>query len=55
MIIECVDNSGFEDGLSNDRKYKVLATGVNGYLIENDNSQERWYGAVHFKMPGGEA
>lgn len=52
MNIECTDNSGFEDALSNEQTYKVLATGVNGYLIENDKNQERWYGSIHFKISG---
>jgi hypothetical protein len=52
MNIICTDNSGFEDQLRNETTYKVLATGVNGYLIENDQNQERWYGAVHFTISG---
>lgn len=52
MNIICTNNDGFSDQLSNDRIYKVLATGVNGYLIENDKNQERYYGSSKFKISG---
>ena len=53
MNIECQNSDGFEDQLSNNRIYKVKEIGANGYLIENDQSQVRWYGESKFsiKMP----
>ncbi len=50
--LECLDNGGFEDQLSPNRIYKVLEFGTNSVLIENDLSQERWYGEAHFGQPG---
>ncbi len=50
MQIECNDNDGFSDQLSNDRIYAVKEIGSNGYLIESDQSQDRWYGASKFSI-----
>lgn len=47
----CKDNDGFEDQLSPDRIYKVIDAKNNSLLIENDKSEERWYGKIHFTMP----
>jgi hypothetical protein len=50
MIIECMTNDGFEDQLTSSGQYKVKETGSNGFLIENDKSQERWYGSARFEI-----
>lgn len=50
MIIECIDNGGFEDQLSDAGSYRVIQRGVNSYLIENDLGQERWYGTAKFEI-----
>jgi len=49
ITIECIDNNGFEDQLTDCMEYKVKEVGSNGYLIENDNEENRWYGAMKFK------
>jgi hypothetical protein len=50
MIAECMTNDGFEDQLTSSTQYKVKEIGANDYLIENDQSQERWYGSARFKI-----
>ncbi len=50
MNIECIDNGGFEDQLTASSQYRVKEIGHNGYLIENDNEQARWYGESKFSM-----
>jgi len=49
ITIECIDDNGFEDQLTACAKYKVKEVGLNGYLIENDNEESRWYGAAKFQ------
>lgn len=50
MIIECVDDGGFEDQLNTGGQYEVDEIGENSYLIENDTGQKRWYGTAKFKV-----
>lgn len=53
MIIDCIDNIGFEDQLTNttnDFPYEVQEIGANSYMIENDNGERRWYGAYRFNI-----
>jgi hypothetical protein len=52
MHVECTDNGGFEDQLSNDRLYRVKEFKGASVQIENDLSQVRWYGLSKFKIPG---
>lgn len=49
MNILCVCDNGFEDQLTKGKKYEVVSTGANGFEIENDNGEERYYGATKFK------
>ena len=56
MIVECVDTEGFEDQLGEAvlSEYEVKEVGKNSYLVENDNGENRWYGAHRFEiMPTG--
>jgi hypothetical protein len=48
--VECTSNSGFEDQLTEDSTYKVLAYQNNSIQIENDKGQVRWYGKIHFDV-----
>ncbi len=50
MLIECIQNDGFEDQISENKKYVVKAVGENSFLIENDKSEQRWYGRLHFSF-----
>lgn len=50
MIIECTDNSGFEDQLQPGQDYIVIQQGKNDYLIENDKNEQHWYGAFRFDV-----
>lgn len=49
MDIKCICNKAFEDTLTEGKKYKILATGVNGFKIKDDAGKERDYGAAKFK------
>lgn len=48
MYIECKQNFGFEDQLTEQAVYRIKELGENSYLIENDKQQECWYGRQHF-------
>ena len=50
MIIENIDNNGFEDQLTAGKLYEVVAVGANGYEIENDNGVRRYYGEAKFSI-----
>ena len=52
MIVECVDNSGFEDQLTNGTEYtvKLIGNGAAEMQIENDDQVERWYGSSKFRV-----
>lgn len=52
MIVECVNNDGFEDQLGEAvlSEYEVKEIGENSYLIENDNEENRWYGTDKFRI-----
>lgn len=56
MIVECINNDGFEDQLGEAvlSEYEVEEIGENSYLIENDNEENRWYGTDKFRiLPAG--
>tara|TARA_R110001583_G_scaffold2388_3_gene17360 strand:- start:1419 stop:1583 length:165 start_codon:yes stop_codon:yes gene_type:complete len=50
MDIECTQNHGFEDQLSENRVYSIKELGQNSYLIENDKQEQCWYGRQHFTI-----
>jgi hypothetical protein len=50
MIIECVDNDGFEDFLTVGRVYQVKARGTNGYQVRTDKGRLAWYGGCKFRL-----
>ena len=50
MIIECVDNGGFEDQMEIGQIFHVKERGQNSYLIENHKGQLRWYGTAKFSI-----
>ena len=52
MIIQCIDNDGFEDQLTQGQTYRV--TDIQGYSLQlnDDNGRLRWYGRFKFTHPG---
>ncbi len=52
-MLECKDNSGFEDQLTVGKEYLVLRVGENDYKIVNDNEDHCWYGSVAFHLGVG--
>ena len=49
MMITCICNEAFEDQLTKGKAYRVLSTGVNGFMIKNDKKEVKDYGAMKFK------
>jgi hypothetical protein len=49
--LECKDNSGFEDIISNGWVYDVYEFKNNSVLICDDRGKERWLGDMHFCQP----
>jgi hypothetical protein len=47
-MLECKDNSGFEDQLTVGLVYTVVTIGENGFKVVNDNEDECWYGDIAF-------
>ena len=52
MILNCIDNSGFEDQLTNSTEYRAKEVQGGSYLVLNDKGQERWYGECKFAVDG---
>ena len=52
MQIECIDNSGFEDLLTQGQVYRITELGVNSYQLKDDSDQLRWFGRFKFSLPG---
>jgi len=51
MIIECINNDGFEDFLTAGADYRVRAIGANGYQIETDQEgRVEWFGESKFRL-----
>ncbi len=48
MQIQCVDNSGFEDQLTEGQTYVVVCAQGNSVQLEGDKGQLRWYGRLKF-------
>lgn len=57
MFVECIDNSGFEDQLTQSQSpqerifYGVQELEGGSVLIKNDMGEKRWYGMMHFRIP----
>jgi hypothetical protein len=52
MIIECIDNDGFEDQLTKGHGYVVTMIGNGGesFQVKNDKGDLRWYGEAKFEV-----
>lgn len=51
MNIECTDNGGFEDQLTQGQLYKVHNSQGYSLQIKDDTGQVRWYGRLKFSTP----
>lgn len=51
MLIECIDNSGFEDLLSCGTHYPVLGLGGQSVQLRDNSGQVRWFGRGKFAQP----
>jgi hypothetical protein len=49
-MIKCIDNSGFEDLLTENQMYPIVERGVNGFLVECDKGDLRWFGGLKFEV-----
>ena len=52
MIIQCNDNGGFEDQLTEGQHYPVEVIGNGGadFLVTDDKGVQRWYGEAKFEV-----
>lgn len=51
MFVECIDNAGFEDKLTNGIDYKIKERGENSFLVDTEDGKEHWFGKGHFSDP----
>jgi hypothetical protein len=52
MIIECIENDGFEDVIEVGMMYSAELKGAS-FLIVNDRGRKCWYGRGKFKIVSG--
>ncbi len=51
MYIQCLDNDGFEDQLTQGQTYQLSDSQGYSIQLNNDNGQLRWYGRFKFSAP----
>ncbi len=51
MHIQCIDNNGFEDQLTDGQRYRVITALGNSIQLRDDRGCLRWYGRVKFSDP----
>ncbi len=51
MQLQCIDNSGFEDQLTEGQYYPLIAVQGNSVQLEDDSGIPRWYGRLKFSAP----
>jgi hypothetical protein len=49
-MVKCTDNGGFEDLLTENHNYVMIERGVNGFLVETDKGDLRWFGSMKFEV-----
>lgn len=50
MQITCIDNSGFEDQLTEGQSYPILSIQGNSVQLQDDRGTLRWYGRLKFRI-----
>jgi hypothetical protein len=50
MQVQCIDNSGFEDQLTEGQYYSLIAAQGNSVKLEDDGGIQRWYGRLKFSV-----
>lgn len=50
MYVVCIDNSGFEDMLTEGSVYQVEQVGENDFKVYDDKEQPRWFGDMKFSL-----
>lgn len=53
LTVQCIDNTDAEDQLTLGANYQVLATGLSGFLLADDNGEESWHRAKFFRFNQG--